>query len=150
MGARGELWVVLQGVLLLVYAVAPWSEPAWTNSAMTAAVGWGFALAGGVLFACSVLNLGRSLTPLPRPLRDGRLVTQGAYALVRHPIYSAVILGTAGYGLVTENWLRLAITVVLFIFFDLKARAEERWLLEQYPEYATYKTRVKKLVPWIY
>jgi protein-S-isoprenylcysteine O-methyltransferase Ste14 len=77
-------------------------------------------------------------------------VTHGAYGFVRHPIYSAVIIGAAGLGLITENWLRLAITVLLVIFFDSKARVEERWLEEKYPNYAAYKTRVKKLIPWVY
>jgi protein-S-isoprenylcysteine O-methyltransferase Ste14 len=32
----------------------------------------------------------------------------------------------------------------------MKARREERWLQEQYPEYSAYKSRTKKLIPWIY
>lgn len=65
---------------------------------------------------------------------------------MRHPIYSAVVVGAAGVGLITENRLRLAMTVMLFVFFDLKSRAEERWLEETYPDCAAYKIRVKKLL----
>jgi protein-S-isoprenylcysteine O-methyltransferase Ste14 len=32
----------------------------------------------------------------------------------------------------------------------MKARREESWLQEKYPEYAAYKSRVKKLIPWVY
>lgn len=149
MGPRGEGWVALQAVLLILYAAAPKTGLVWTNP-FPAIVGWCFVLAGTGLLVWSVLNLGRSLTPLPRPLPDGNLVTHGAYGFVRHPIYSAVIIGAAGLGLITENWLRLAITVLLVIFFDSKARVEERWLEEKYPNYAAYKTRVKKLIPWVY
>jgi protein-S-isoprenylcysteine O-methyltransferase Ste14 len=149
MGPRGEGWVALQAVLLILYATVPKAGLVWT-SPIPAIVGWGLILAGTGLLVWSGLNLGRSLTPLPRPLPDGRLVTHGAYGLVRHPIYSAVIVCAAGLGLITENWPRLAMTALLFLFFDRKAQAEERWLVEKYPEYATYRTRVRKLIPWVY
>ncbi len=150
MGQRGEMWVAVQAVLLIVYAFVPKTGDAWANAFLADVLGWVLVLAGIALLGWSALNLGRSLTPLPRPVPDGKLVTSGAYRLVRHPIYSGVILAAAGLALVTENWLRLAMAVVLFVFFDLKARAEERWLLETYPDYASYRTRVKKLIPWIY
>ncbi|MDB5761464.1 MAG: isoprenylcysteine carboxylmethyltransferase family protein, partial [Herminiimonas sp.] len=91
-----------------------------------------------------------SLTPFPRPLPGGELVTTGAYRLVRHPIYSAIIIGTLGFSLASENLLRLVLTGILFVFFDMKARREEQWLQVQYPAYAIYKSRVKKMIPWIY
>jgi protein-S-isoprenylcysteine O-methyltransferase Ste14 len=49
--------------------------------------------------------------------------------------------------LATTIPLRLALA--LLIFFDLKARREESWLEQPYPEYASYQKRVKKLVPWL-
>lgn len=70
----------------------------------------------------------------------------GPYAIP----FSAVILGAVGIGLITENRLRLALTALLFFFLDCKAQVEERWLHEKYPHYAAYKSRVKKLIPWIY
>jgi len=136
MGQRGEAWVVIQAILLLLYATVPQAGLAWSNSAVAEAIGWSLALAGGALFVLSIFNLGRSLTPLPRPLPDGKLVTGGAYALVRHPIYSAVILVAAGFAVLTEHGLRLVLSALLFLFFDLKARTEERWLQEKYPKYA--------------
>ena len=113
-------------------------------------VGWALAIFAILLLAWSALNLGRSLTPFPRPVPNGELVTTGAYRFVRHPIYCGVIIGALGLSLATENWSRLALTAVLLLFFDLKARREEGWLQEKYPEYVKYKSRVKKLIPWIY
>jgi protein-S-isoprenylcysteine O-methyltransferase Ste14 len=69
---------------------------------------------------------------------------------VRHPIYFAVLLGCLGLALASQSPLRLLLTLALLVFFDRKARREEIWLQEQYPEYASYKIRVKKLIPWIY
>lgn len=150
MGQRGEAWVAIQAILLLIYALAPQTEAVWAGSTAVWVIGWVLVLTGLFLFVWSLINLGRMLTPLPRPLPEGKLVTAGAYSLVRHPIYSAVILSAVGIALVTESWLRLAMSMLLFIFFDMKARVEERWLVEKYPEYPAYKVRVKKLIPWIY
>jgi protein-S-isoprenylcysteine O-methyltransferase Ste14 len=150
MGRRGEAWVIAQAVLLLLFAFAPQLGPPWPGSAILSYAGWFLAAMGAVLLVWSARNLGRSLTPFPRPLPGAGLVTAGAYRLVRHPIYCAVLIGALGFSLATGNWLRLALTGVLFVFFDMKARREERWLQEQYPTYAAYKSRVKKLIPWVY
>ncbi|BEI40751.1 hypothetical protein PHIN9_06820 [Polynucleobacter sp. HIN9] len=44
----------------------------------------------------------------------------------------------------------LAVAVALLIFFDLKSRKEEEWLLEKFPNYQDYRQRTKKLIPLIY
>jgi protein-S-isoprenylcysteine O-methyltransferase Ste14 len=150
MGRRGGTWVLAQVVLLLLFAFVPQIGPPWPSQDIFRFAGWVLFGIGSLLLAWSALNLGRSLTPFPRPLPDGKLVTTGAYRLVRHPIYFAVLIGALGFSLATENWLRLAFTGVLLMFFDMKARREERWLQEQYPAYTAYRSRVKKLIPWIY
>lgn len=144
------MWVALQAVLLLLFAFAPRIGPAWSSPDSVQLAGWVLAAIGTVLLAWSALKLGRSLTPFPRPLPEAELVTTGAYRLVRHPIYFAVIIGALGLSLATESWLRLGLTAGLFVFFDMKARREEIWLQEKFPAYEAYKARVKKLIPWIY
>jgi protein-S-isoprenylcysteine O-methyltransferase Ste14 len=46
--------------------------------------------------------------------------------------------------------LTLLLSVVLFVFFDIKSRREERMMLRQFPDYAAYRQRVKKLIPFVY
>lgn len=150
MGQRGGLWVLLQGVLFILFIVAPWAGGEWARPPLVGVLGWAACIVGAVLLAWSAAQLGSSLTPFPRPLPTGRLVTDGPYRLVRHPIYSGIVLLCLGVSLVTGNLLRLGMTLVLFIFFDLKSRQEEQWLEERYPEYQSYKARVKKLIPGVY
>jgi protein-S-isoprenylcysteine O-methyltransferase Ste14 len=150
MGRRGESWVIAQAILLLLFAFVPQIGPLWPENEFIRLAGWVLVVLGILLLGWSALNLGHSLSPFPRPLPDGELVTNGAYRLVRHPIYCAVLAAGLGVSLITENWLRLVLTGVLFLFFDRKARREELWLQQQYPAYAAYKLRVKKLIPWIY
>jgi protein-S-isoprenylcysteine O-methyltransferase Ste14 len=150
LGKRGEFWVVAQAAILALIVFAPMIGEAWPLPALFQIPGWLLIAIGVPLSLWSAMNLGRSLTPFPRPLPDGRLVSEGAYRFVRHPIYLGVLLCSFGYALATLSPLRLALSVVLFIFFDMKSRREEKWLAQQYPEYVAYKTRVRKLLPWIY
>lgn len=150
MGQRGEAWVVVQGILLLALILAPAGGRPWQYATVFLTVGWLLILFAVVLLLWSAKSLGRSLTPFPRPLPGGVLVVTGAYSVVRHPIYLAVVMGALGLSLITYSPTRLAVTVLLLLFFDLKARREERWLREQYPGYAAYTQRVKRLLPWIY
>jgi protein-S-isoprenylcysteine O-methyltransferase Ste14 len=81
---------------------------------------------------------------------EGGLVTRGPYALMRHPIYSAVILfvwaGIADhFALVTVLLAALATAALV-----TRVLLEERLLRERYPEYEEYARRVKRLIPFIY
>jgi protein-S-isoprenylcysteine O-methyltransferase Ste14 len=151
-GDRGEWWVVAQGVLFVAAVVAPkkgedWS-PGWRR------LGWGIglplALAGTALTAAGFRGLGDNLTALPHPKEDATLVQDGVYGVVRHPIYSGVILTTLGAGLLTQNRTRTLLGALLFAFFDAKARREEAWLTEKFPAYPAYRRSVKKLIPFVY
>jgi protein-S-isoprenylcysteine O-methyltransferase Ste14 len=150
MGRRGELWVIIQAALLGLFLFVPRAGPPWPHPDLFHFVGWLSAASGIFLLIWGALNLGHSFTPFPRPVPQGQLVTTGAYRFVRHPIYFAVLIACLGLALATTSPLRLVLILALFVFFDQKARREEGWLQEQYPEYASYRMRVKKLVPWIY
>ncbi len=149
MGKRGELWFVLQIVLFALILLAPkvssFPFPLWLR-----ALGLILFLLGGIIGTLGLVALGRNLSPFPKPIEGGNLVQTGVYGWVRHPIYSGLILGTLGWALLTDALLGLVLVVVLFVFFDLKSRREERWLTETYPDYTGYRQRVKKLIPGVY
>ncbi|MCX6028616.1 MAG: isoprenylcysteine carboxylmethyltransferase family protein [Chloroflexi bacterium] len=146
---RGELWFLVQLLLFALIFFLPRVElfpfPFWLRI-----LGLAIIAVGGVFGTGGVLALGRNFSPYPKPIEGGALVTTGVYGIVRHPIYTGLILGTLGWGIFRENLLGAALAVVLFVFFDLKSRREERWLVEAYAGYADYRRRVKKLAPWVY
>ena len=103
--------------------------------------------AGLALAVWGVRSLGRSLTPGTGPLPGAPLVTSGAYAHVRHPIYAGIVVGLAGYTLAWSNWtLALLVGVLAWAYFNGKAKAEERWLTERYPGYEAYIRQVRRRV----
>jgi len=154
-GVRGEYWVLTQALRLLGVVflpsyrlwgfnpAAPWVYGIWGGAAM-------LGLAATILLGKGLVDLGQSLTPLPYPRDDGQLVQSGVYGVVRHPIYSGVILGILAWGLYQLSVTHVAAAIAFLLFFDAKARREEQWLSEKYGEYAAYQQRVKKLIPWVY
>jgi len=89
------------------------------------------------------------MTPLPRPRQDGALVETGVYALVRHPIYGGLILAALGWAMVRASIVAVILAAALAAFFRLKSSREERWLEMRYPDYAAYRARTRRFIPWI-
>jgi protein-S-isoprenylcysteine O-methyltransferase Ste14 len=110
-----------------------------------------FLFALGLGFAIwARLHIGRNWgTPMSQK-DDPQLVTGGPYRLVRHPIYSGILLAGIGTA-VALNWLWLSAVLVAGVYFIYSAFAEERYLIEQFPEtYPAYKHSSKMLVPFIF
>jgi protein-S-isoprenylcysteine O-methyltransferase Ste14 len=154
-GAWGEWLVVAQVALIGSLFLGPRAlagQPAWPFPFPRActAVGGALMAGGAVLLVASLVRLGRGLTPLPYPKDGAELVQTGPFALVRHPMYSGGLVLGFGWALCVRSWLTLGYAVVLFVFLDAKSRWEERWLTERFPGYATYRRRVRKLIPFIY
>ena len=152
LGPRGEGWVVIQFVLLGLVALAGLAGPAWDGAGRVAAGALGVvALAAGLWLAWRGLrDLDTALTALPRPRDGSELVDQGAYALVRHPIYGGLVIGAVGFALVAASPSALAGAAVLLVFFRLKSGREEAWLRDRYPDYAAYAARTRRMLPFVY
>jgi len=86
-------------------------------------------------------------------IREGhRLITEGVYGRIRHPMYTALFLYSLGQALVLPNWIAGPSYLVAFvILFVLRLRAEETMMLEEFgDEYASYMKRTKRLVPGVW
>ena len=80
----------------------------------------------------------------PKPLQSAKLVTSGPYGLVRHPMYSTMLL--FGFTCVIHNQTLSSVAsfVGLVFILRLKAGYEESFLLEKFDSYSGYMSRVKK------
>jgi len=144
--------VAIQAVLLIATALAGLTGPAWAGDRrfVSSVLGGLLLVAGAALAIRGAADLREGLTPFPRPRDGAPLVQRGAYRLVRHPIYSGIILGAIGWALLSGSLAALAGAVALLLLFDLKSRREEAWLAERHPGYEQYRRRVRKLIPGIY
>lgn len=142
-------WVVVQFVLFGltagVFMLTPsgeWGLLRWLGVPL-------LGIAGGLLLPSLVAH-GRKLTPLPKPNPELGLLTKGVYAFIRHPIYAGLIALVLGLALLWQKPWGLVGAGVLTLFFNLKARAEERYLRQHYPEYADYQRRTGRFLPRIF
>jgi len=103
-------------------------------------------LGAGLLFAiASVAFLGRCFGVLP----DVRgLVTRGPYRLVRHPLYLGELTASLGIVLGAQRWAPAFGAWLVCLSLQLVRTAyEERSLRAEFPEYAPYAARTKRLIP---
>jgi protein-S-isoprenylcysteine O-methyltransferase Ste14 len=114
--------------------------------------GVGLALcATGLLFAVwARVHLGRNWgTPMTQK-RETELVTSGPYRLVRHPIYSGILLAGVGTS-IALGWQILVIFGLSAIYFVYAATVEETFLAGRFPDtYPAYKRSSKMLVPYVF
>lgn len=148
---RGGAWLLGQIALLAAVALAPRRVaglPALPKALVRPSeiAGLLAGAAGGLLALAGARTLGPNLTAFPRPRDDGALVQDGVYGKVRHPIYGGVVLLALGWSLLRKSIPSLALTVVLALFLDRKARREESWLVEKFPEYQAYQGRVRRRI----
>jgi protein-S-isoprenylcysteine O-methyltransferase Ste14 len=80
---------------------------------------------------------------------DTELVTSGPYSLVRHPIYSGILLMMIGTAIgMMPIWLIIAPLAATYMIIN--ARAEERYMTERFPgDYPAYRARTKMLIPFV-
>ncbi len=83
-------------------------------------------------------------------IKENRLVTTGAYALVRNPIYSAAMLVCTGVILLVGNACFFLLPLFSWLFMTVLMKAtEEKWLEDLYgAEYRDYCRRVNRCWPW--
>ena len=149
---RGGSWVLAQFPLTALALVAARVGPTLPQAVAGPArwLGAGLFVTGGLLFLGGALEMGPKLTPFPKPNEDTDLFQTGAFGLARHPIYGGGVIAVFGWALLNGAWLGLLAAAGLALFFDAKARLEERWLAAKFPQYGAYRKRVRKLIPFIY
>ena len=138
--------VTVQLALLAVIVLAPeadaWPVP-WYLRLLATLLVW-VGLAAIVLGA---LSLGRSIRAHPEPAPHAELRTAGLYGVVRHPIYSGVIVFAAGVAISSGNLMAALAFGALVIVLSIKARFEEALLEARFPDYRRYADRTPRFFP---
>ncbi|GLU53351.1 methyltransferase family protein [Dyadobacter frigoris] len=145
---KDMVFVGVQLVLFGLYAFMP-SILIFSVNRFGEIAGGLLALTGLVIILTAVYQIRRSLTPFPSPVKNGQLITSGLYRYIRHPIYSGIILASAGYGLHTADTIKLIIALVLWLLFYLKSKYEERMLMAFYDDYSRYSSRTYRFFPFL-
>ncbi len=117
---------------------APWSF--WAGAFLTAV---------GLLFAVwARVHLGRNWSGTVTIKQDHELIVSGPYAIVRHPIYTGLLIGFTGSAMARGEWRGLIAVLLAWAALWRKLQFEERWMTERFAQqYDAYRRRVPALVP---
>ena len=118
---------------------APWQF--WIGALLTAL---------GLLFAVwARIEIGRNWSGVVTIKQDHELIDSGPYALVRHPIYTGLLVAFIGSAIARDEWRSVLAVLLAWAALWRKLRVEERWLTEHFGEqYLAYRGRVPALVPF--
>ncbi len=91
-----------------------------------------------------------TVTALPSVRQGGQLCTSGPYRLIRHPMYTAVVLLLLALLLNDYSHIRLIMLLIVFVDLIVKIKVEEKILLAHYEGYQAYMKKTKRIVPFVY
>lgn len=112
---------------------------------------------GAVVTACGLLfsvwgrvHLGTNWSQAVTVKEGHELITSGPYSVVRHPIYTGLLIGFLGTAIARGEWRGLVAVFLVFIVLWWKLKHEEVWMRDEFGDsYAEYSRRVSALVPLI-
>lgn len=109
-------------------------------------------VAGLWLFHRAHADLGTNWSITLEVRDQQRLVTEGLYRRIRHPMYAALLLYGVGQALVVPNWLAgPSYAVAMLSLVALRVGPEERMMLDEFgKDYEAYRTRTKRLIPGVW
>lgn len=150
MSRRTTGWALVAVQVALFVALAVTSAQGrtdWPSPPLVRGLAAVCTLGGLVVVAIASLQLGRALTATPVPNGRGALRTGGLYGVVRHPIYSGVLLVVVGLAVRSASWISALLAAITIVFFHAKARWEEARLAEEFDGYAAYAAATPRFVP---
>jgi protein-S-isoprenylcysteine O-methyltransferase Ste14 len=141
---KSILLVTLQFVFILLLLLG---APLHNISALA----YTFIILPILLVLWAIITMQKSkLRILPEPSLHAVLITNGPYRLIRHPMYTAILLGSIGLLVHQFTWIRLAIVIALAMVLLIKLNWEEKMLSRKFEAYEQYTKSTYRLIPFIF
>ena len=147
-------------VILLLAAAALLAERRWLPPALSEpfvptgivlpAVGAAMVAAGLGFAVWARAHLGRNWSGIITVKEGHTLVRTGPYRIVRHPIYTGLLLAVIGTAAAFGEWRGVLAVICVLVGFLRKIQVEERRMSENFPEHAQYRRDTAILIPWLY
>ena len=96
-----------------------------------------------IILLVAIKDLGRNLSPFPRPINNSNLVTTGIYRFTRHPMYYSLIFISFGIFIIKLSIYYLFLSICLGLIIKFKIALEEQYLSNKFKNYLLYKNEVK-------
>lgn len=113
-------------------------------------IGLVFCILGAIIACWSRYKLGRNWSLSVQKKENHELIQSGIYKIVRHPIYTGLLLLFFGNTIIVGDYRGIIAVLIVFISFWLKLTKEEKLLTENFgSQYIEYRKRTKALIPYI-
>lgn len=148
----GRIAAVVRSLgLLVAHVLAVYEFSQQESLAWLSLIGIGLMILGVVVNRMAISALGKFWDKLVIK-EDHRLITEGIYAYIRHPIYTSYILLFIGYVVLFHAPMSAMIfLIVLSIWYGSRISLEEAMLIEKFGDaYRDYCTKTKRLIPFFY
>ena len=96
-----------------------------------------------IIMLLAIKDLGRNLSPFPRPIKNSKLVSTGIYQFTRHPMYYSLIFISLGVFITKLSIYYLFLSISLGLIIKFKIALEEQYLKNKFKNYLLYKNKVK-------
>ena len=106
-------------------------------------VGFFIIIIAFIILLVAIKDLGRNLSPFPRPIKNSNLVTTGIYRFTRHPMYYSLIFISFGVFITKLSIYYLFLSISLGLIIKFKIFLEEQYLNNKFKKYLLYKNEVK-------
>jgi protein-S-isoprenylcysteine O-methyltransferase len=147
--------LVLIGVTL-IFNLGNWLVSGWLAARVvpeSAPVVFGGAIltVAGMLFSVwARLTLGRNWSGTVTIKQDHELIQRGPYRIVRHPIYTGMLLAMLGTAFIFGTARCFVGVPIVGLAFWLKVQIEERFMVQQFgAQYSDYRQQVRALIPFV-
>jgi len=100
-----------------------------------------------VVFVFAKRDLREAFHPFPQPKENAPFITNGIYSRVRHPMYSAFLLGAVGFSSMKQSGITFITTILLYLILSIKYRLEDELLRGIWDSAKDYQARTPALIP---
>lgn len=147
--SRLPSWLLVALQLALIAMLVLGTDLSLAGQALSLAIAL---LATGMALGLWTISVNRwgNFNIRPEVKRGARLITNGPYRWVRHPMYSSVLLGMSAFVVADFDEPRLAMYVSLLIVLAIKAGHEEKHLRAAFTEYDAYAAHTQRFIPMIW
>lgn len=104
----------------------------------------------GLTFWAYISMKRNTFSVMPSSREYAQLCKSGPYRIIRHPMYSSVIMFLLALLLNDFTWIRALVFLIVIINLIIKIATEEKILRQKFAEYSDYMKYTRKIIPFIY